>query len=526
MKHSPNPQSAIRDPQSLLPLVLVCGLYVAARLWRLTESCLWFDEVFGVHAARHAWGGLWGFVAADLIHPPLFYALLKVWVAAGGESVLWLRLFPVAAACAAVAPFLLLARELRLRRGEALLALLVAGSSGFLIKYAQEVRMYSLLLFFTLTSLWLFARYLNDASRRRLLALAVVNLLLVYTHYYGWLVVASEALFLLRPAARAGRKGFGLSVVVVALCFAPWVYACVRASGEGGGLAQNVGWIARPGPADAAQFLTLVHEPFYFQRSSDQRPTTRAAAVAVLLLVALPVVALLLKRDGEEDDDESRRDGAVGFLLFFALAPPALAFAASWVLPHSVWGARHLVVAAAPALLLWGVALARLRPRWLKTTALVLLVCWLAVAAAFALFRREGAYVWCAWEGLAASAARDEPGTTDASEVYAFEDLVAYHLWFALEGDERFRVRVVRGLPGVAEDPAYFLPRRFDGVAAADANAPAADALWLAFRAPSLDETRPPLNSFVGRGYRVGRVYERAAQGQRAFLVRLRKTND
>src|SRR5215218_11203228 len=125
---SPNPrpstfQSAIRNPQSAILLLLV-GLYVAARLWRLTASCLWFDEIFSVHAARHTWAGLWRFAAADLIHPPLFYALLKLWTAAGGESLLWLRLFPFVAAVAAVVPLLLLARELRLGASATNVALL------------------------------------------------------------------------------------------------------------------------------------------------------------------------------------------------------------------------------------------------------------------------------------------------------------------------------------------------------------------------------------------------------------------
>src|SRR5687768_3478552 len=106
-------KAAIRNPRLVILLLLV-GLYVAARLWRLTGTCLWFDELFSVHAARHTWGGLGRFVAADLIHPPLFYALLKVWVAAGGESLLWLRLFPFVASVAALVPLLLLARELRL----------------------------------------------------------------------------------------------------------------------------------------------------------------------------------------------------------------------------------------------------------------------------------------------------------------------------------------------------------------------------------------------------------------------------
>ena len=51
----------------------LCLLYVAVRLWRLTDACLWFDEIFGVHATEHSWGGMLWFVAQDLIHPPLFW---------------------------------------------------------------------------------------------------------------------------------------------------------------------------------------------------------------------------------------------------------------------------------------------------------------------------------------------------------------------------------------------------------------------------------------------------------------------
>src|SRR5918998_2669183 len=169
-------KSAVRSPQSAILLLLV-ALYVGARLWRLTGSCLWFDEIFGVHAARHTWGGLWRFVAADLIHPPLFYALLKLWTAAGGESLYWLRLFPFVASVAALVPLLLLARELKLGAAATNTALLVAAANGYLIKYAQEVRMYGLLLLLTLTSLWLFARLLGRAGAARglVFALAFVN---------------------------------------------------------------------------------------------------------------------------------------------------------------------------------------------------------------------------------------------------------------------------------------------------------------------------------------------------------------
>src|ERR671913_402855 len=68
---------------------------------------------------------------------------------------------------ASVAPLLLLCRELRLGAWETNLALALAAVNGYLIKYAQEVRMYSLLLLLTLCSLWLFARFLNAAEARR-----------------------------------------------------------------------------------------------------------------------------------------------------------------------------------------------------------------------------------------------------------------------------------------------------------------------------------------------------------------------
>jgi hypothetical protein len=578
----PRPHDAATRTQLALTALLV-ALYAAARLRGLTAACLWFDEIFSAHAARHAWGMLWSFAAADLIHPPLFYALLKLW-AAGGESLLWLRLFPALTSILALAPFFLLARELRLTRAETNAALLLAAANGYLIKYAQELRMYSLLLLLTLASLWLFARLLNSgrAAPKVFLALGFVNLLLVYTHYYGWLVVACEAAFLL---FRERRKlpPFLLTVAGLALLFAPWAAACARASGEGGGLSQNLGWIERPGGAELAQVFALFNEPFYFQQSSAQPLYARGGALLGLLLVGLPVAALLLNslrrakgedarhdeagRDGasrEGVEDEGARDGravdggereehaehegergrdAVIFLAFFSLLPVALAFAASRVLPFSVWGTRHLIVAAAPYHLLAGVALARLRPFWLKASVLVLVCCWLVAVGALTLARDEGEYIWCAWENLARSALRDEAEAANQTQttvrgetatgqpfnitagqpvnLYAFEDLVAYHLWFALDTSHEtgMKVVVLRGVPGVAEDPAYFLPRRFDGVAVGRADSVGGERFWAAFRDSSWDESRPPLSLLLGRGYRAERVYETAAQGQRAFLV-------
>src|SRR6476619_4918425 len=98
----------------LAVFLFVLAIYIAARSWNLTASCLWFDEIYSVHAAEHSWDAILNFVSLDLIHPPLFYLLLKVWIAIGGESLLWLRALPLLFAVIAIVPFIFFCRELRL----------------------------------------------------------------------------------------------------------------------------------------------------------------------------------------------------------------------------------------------------------------------------------------------------------------------------------------------------------------------------------------------------------------------------
>lgn len=58
--------ATLRSPSSITIFTLLVGLFIGARLWGLTASCPWFDEIFSVHAARHDWSRLLGFVAADI----------------------------------------------------------------------------------------------------------------------------------------------------------------------------------------------------------------------------------------------------------------------------------------------------------------------------------------------------------------------------------------------------------------------------------------------------------------------------
>src|SRR5262249_30997893 len=157
---------------------------VFARLWDLTSYGLFGDEVFTVWTATQDWHGLFSWVADDVVHPPAFYVLLKIWIGVGGQSLFWIKLLPALLSILSIIPLLLLCRELNVNRSAAGVSLWMMAVNAFLIGHAQEARMYSLLQLLALLSLWLFAMLLN---RRRggsgiQIALGACNLLLVFTH--------------------------------------------------------------------------------------------------------------------------------------------------------------------------------------------------------------------------------------------------------------------------------------------------------------------------------------------------------
>ncbi|HKP37487.1 MAG TPA: glycosyltransferase family 39 protein [Pyrinomonadaceae bacterium] len=505
---------------SILAFVAVTLIFVCARVWRLTAACLWFDEIFSVHAAEHSWSGLVKFVAADIIHPPFFYALLKVWMAIGGQSVLWMRLLPVLFGVAAIFPFALLCRELKLKPGETNLALLLMAVSGFQIKYAQILRMYTLLLFLSLFSIWLFLRFVRaqTGSRRELWALTAINLLLVYTHYYGWVLVGLECLIVLFSQRRA-LVSFLISTGACVLAYVPWIYEVAALRKSGGGLAQNIGWIDRPRVRDVVEFFVVFSKPFLFTQSNAERPYKPLTAWMVLGLIIVPIVVvswrLLLN---------SNTRTTAWRLLTLAFAPVIFAIIFSWIFPYPIWGTRHLIISAGPFFILAAIGILRLTPYWLRILALSLLGCWILLAGAIAVLRPAPILTWCSWEGLVQQAA--SRGTDRAMEVYAFEDLVAYHLWFAgtRVGPGALKVTVVKNLDGSRDDP-FFLPRQFDEIKVAGPSQLNGENIWLAFRARRWDETQPPVSVMKSMGYQQGRIFSRTAQGEQSFLVEFRKTN-
>lgn len=468
-----------------LVLIGVVMLYVAVRLWGLTASCLWFDEIFSVHAAEHDWSTILNFVSLDLIHPPLFYVLLKLWISIGGDGLLWLRLFPVAWSVLAVFPFIALCRELRLSRWIATLALFLVAVNGSLIKYSQEVRMYAPLMCLSLFSMWLFVMYFHRG--KSLVPLIIVNVLMVYTHYFGWLVLASEV-FLIVCFQRIKWRPMAAMTSVVFAAFLPWIIAVFSAARAGSDLGQNIGWMTRPGFVGLTVFTFDLIEPFYYQASSTE-PTSAFRVSAPVLLILVTAGILFLVNWKAHDDDTKRR---VYFLSAFVAAPVVIAWLASWLLPYSIFGTRHLIVVFAPLLMVAGIFITH-APRTFVIAAVTILILLAGYAALPALLQPRILYPWCGW-----STAADQAKLAGATRLFVTEDLGAYQAWFPLRGSDDLEIVTLDGVPGAVNNGSYFLPRGFAGVRRQEFSSLDDRTVWLAFGSASDEQ----LAAFEKLGYR------------------------
>lgn len=499
----------IESKSGLVKVGAVCLAYILLRFWGLTSSCLWFDEIFSIHAAEHPWNEIAGFVAQDLIHPPLFYVLLKFWIMIGGESLFWLRFFSVFFSIIALIPFYLVCRELKLKSSAVLIALSFFAANGALIKYAQEVGMYGLFLCLSLFSMWLFSRFFYRG--KNIWILTIINVLLVYTHYFGWFVVITEVLaILIFQRIKIRHALYMLGIVCVS--FVPWMWAVWKAASEGADVTQNIGWITPPGAADIFDFAFDTIEPFYYQQSNTDPGSHLYITIPILVVIGFAKLLFYLHWT------QIREKSGFYLLSLFSVVPVILAFVLSWLLPVSIWGSRHLIIVFVPILILAAVFISDVLPNIMRYVLIGVLGVFFAIAFVDRMRASQPEYIWCAWEKLAPTIKGSGP-----QKVYVFEDLVAYHFWFATHGSDGLQVIKVNGIPELAEDKAYFLPRGFDGVQKINGDEIIGDHFWIAFRDTKWDEKSLPLSFFSGIGYKIGRPQMIEAQGMKAFLVEVKK---
>lgn len=470
---------------SRIIFALIAVVFATTRLWNFTTYGLFSDEVFTAQTISLGWHDMTAAIIYDVVHPPLFYVLLKAWVCIGGSSLMWMKLFPVAVSIASIIPFYLLCRELRLQGMTMNLALYAMAANEYLVGYAQELRMYSLLLLLTISSLWVFAKFVNatHVSKQLWLALFAVNLTLIYTHYYGWLVIAVESMFLL--ISRRDRViAVSASLAGLILCFSPWAFLVTQAAVGKGGLGPNLNWNGRPRLFDLVWYYAILNGPVY----NRWRPY--AMAFATILFIA-PILFWAWQSVSKP----TTKDRTVfAWLALLSLLPAAITFVASQMLPQSVWGIRFLIIVAPSYLLLLSIAATRLRPAWVKTVTVSLMVAWITLSGGIQLANRDK----IAWEPLVRRMIQAEPDQLEFVKVYTKQGVTATTIQYYLDNANEKKLRVEYLGDYTQSKDEHF---------------------WVAFLQYEHEHDALPPSDLAEHGYKVGDAIEADAPGHKVFLL-------
>jgi len=322
----------------VLPALVLLGLFAVSAYLRtnsLGES-LWMDEGLSIGIASQPLFDIPGILRMDG-SPPFYYMLLSVWMNLVGDGPAATQALSVAISLIAIPGGLWAGWSLFGRRAGLYSAALCA-VNPFLTSYAQETRMYSLMLVMSLLATAAFLHVFAFGRRRYLPLFMVLLAGMLYTHNWGLFLGAGLALGLIpcwyvsevrSSFWRDALLGFG----GCALLYLPWVPTLLHQ-------VQHTGapWLNPPNFGAPVQITKSL--------LGGGTPTV------ALVLAGGSGIAVILARRVEDKERTALLAGAT-----IVLGTLAVAWIVSQVSP--AWTTRYLGVLLGPMLLLGALGLAR-----------------------------------------------------------------------------------------------------------------------------------------------------------------------
>ena len=192
------------------------------RAYHLDFQSLWRDEVDSVTFATRALPRLLSTFARPKENGPLYFLLLRPWIILAGDSEFSVRFFSLAFGALAIPLAYALGRRWLSPLGGVLGALLMA-FSPYLIWYSQEAKMYALITFLTMLSLYLYVEALTRGRWLYWAAYVVATSFCLYVHILAALIVPLEIILFVVwwPRHRARLKPWLLAIGCVTLPYIP-----------------------------------------------------------------------------------------------------------------------------------------------------------------------------------------------------------------------------------------------------------------------------------------------------------------
>ncbi len=300
---------------SIAVLVLVLGAF--SRSLHIATHSFWIDEGYSFYFSQAP--DLAAVLASD-VHPPLYFAALRLWSELAGQGELALRWFSLLPSMLSLALIYQLGREIRRARAPAwdgaalpvlaLLMLALADAENFL---AQEARHYTWLVLLVLGSMLFLIRWLRRSRRSDYIVWLLASALMLYAHYIAAFALAAQGVYALLWLRGKARVGALAGLISSGLALAPWLLAIGARQLANRDAHQN--WALELSGASLHEIGLK-----YFT----------AQWALVIALIALGCVALVYRRDGAV---ERHGDRLTPLLLCWLIVPFGLTLLVNEFLP-------------------------------------------------------------------------------------------------------------------------------------------------------------------------------------------------
>jgi len=246
-------------------LILICIMVLGAilRFKGLEIQSLWADEINTMRESSPStsFPQLFQFLRTADPHPPLIFVLEHFMFLLFGYNEFVARFLPALIGVVSIFTMYLLGKEIRNERTGLIIAALTA-VNYFNIHFSQEARAYILVWLFTSLSYLFFIRLCKHLRRKDMVLFTVFTVLLLYSHYYSFFVLASEIVLTIiiglqeKENKKIFFRTFATATLVMFLAYLPLI-PFIQGAGK-----VNMSWIPKVGPGFFVDYVS-----YYFGNS-------------------------------------------------------------------------------------------------------------------------------------------------------------------------------------------------------------------------------------------------------------------
>lgn len=178
----------LKNPLFILALIFVVGLVL--RLLEINRTSFWYDEAFTGDILKMSWKDMFAVIAADKVHPPLFYILARLWASIFGFTQDSLRGLSIFFGLDTLVLGYFVGKSIFDKKRFPIVGLVTAlaiALSPFFVAYSNEARSYSFLALLALALGFVVIKWLDSKEklekRKYLIASLILGVSLCANHY-------------------------------------------------------------------------------------------------------------------------------------------------------------------------------------------------------------------------------------------------------------------------------------------------------------------------------------------------------